>query len=269
MTGTILDRIVASKQAELAALPPPTQADWDRAAGLPPPRPFLAALKSAPGLAVIGELKRASPSAGSFGSHVDLVAQARLYAAHGAAAISVLTDGPFFLGSLADLEQVRAAVDVPLLRKDFIIDERQVLEARLAGADACLLIAEILEDEPLERLRQRIETLGMAALVECHDPEQLERLVAAGVPLIGINNRDLRTFTVRLEQTLELAKHVPSDRVLVSESGIRTAADAARLAESGVRALLVGETLMRSGDVAGTLRALRLVSAGAGGPDSR
>lgn len=259
MSNTILDRIVASKRQELAAghdlLPAAELAR--RLLAAPPPRDFLAALCRSARLAVIAELKRASPAAGLLAPGVDLLAQARAYAEHGAAAISVLTDGPFFHGALADLERVRAAVDLPLLRKDFIIDPRQVQAARAAGADACLLIAEILDDAELVALRRCIEELGMTALVECYEPANLERVIASGAKLIGINNRDLRTFSVRLEHTLELAPRLPNDRVLVSESGISSGADAARLAAGGVRAVLVGEALMRSTHLGALLRELQ------------
>jgi len=258
VSTTILDRIVASKRRELAAghdLLPEAELQR-RLAAAPPPRDFRAALCRSH-LAVIAELKRASPAAGLFAPGVDLLAQARTYAENGAAAISVLTDGPFFHGALADLEQVRAVVDVPLLRKDFILDRRQVLAARAAGADACLLIAEILDDEALVSLRQCIEELGMAALVECYEPANLERVMSSGAKIIGINNRDLRSFAVRLEHTLEWLPRVPKGCLLVSESGIRTGEDAARLAAAGVRAVLVGEALMRSTNVGALLRDLQ------------
>src|SRR4029079_334213 len=184
---------------------------------------------------------------------------AKSYAAGGAACISVLTDRPYFGGSLDDLRAVRAAVEVPLLRKDFILDSYQVLEARLAAADAVLLIAEILDDATLTSLLSEIAALSMDALAECYDEANVHRLVDAGANMIGINNRDPRSLEVRLEHTLELAKHVPGDRTLVSESGIKTRSDVERLAAGGVKAILVGETLMRSNDVAATLNELGTV----------
>jgi indole-3-glycerol phosphate synthase len=184
------------------------------------------------------------------------VQTAQAYATAGAACLSVLTDGPFFQGSLDDLRAVRAAVTLPILRKDFILDRLQVWEARAAGADAVLLIAEILDDRTLRELLSEIQGYGMTALVECYEAANLERVVAAGARVIGINNRNLHTFEVRLEHTLELASRVPGDRVLVSESGIKTREDMVRLEAAGVKAVLIGETLMRSADPAGTLRHL-------------
>jgi len=211
---------------------------------------------------VIAEVKKASPSAGVLRANFDAVSLAQTYAQNGAAAVSVLTDMPFFQGSLEDLAAVRAAVPVPLLRKDFILDRYQLLEARLQGADAVLLIAEILTDVELRYLLREAHQLGMHALVELYDADNLQRVVDSGARLIGINNRDLRSFVTRLEHTLELAGRVPRDRCLVSESGIRTRADVERLRAAGARAILVGETLLRSADVAATLRELRLVAEG-------
>jgi indole-3-glycerol phosphate synthase len=169
----------------------------------------------------------------------------------------VLTDGPFFQGHLAYLTAIRSAVGLPLLRKDFILDRYQLLEARLAGADAVLLIAEILDDRSLRLLLRATHALGMAALVELYDAENLPRVLDSGAQLIGVNNRDLRTFVTRLEHTLDLAAHVPADRCLISESGIRTRQDILRLQAAGVRAVLIGETLMRSLDIGAMLDELR------------
>ncbi len=206
---------------------------------------------------VIAEVKKASPSAGVMKSDFDPPAVARVYERHGAACVSVLTDGPFFPGSLADLEAVRAAVDLPILRKDFILDRLQLLAARAAGADAVLLIAEALDDEALARLLRQAAELGLQALVELYDRENLPRVLSAGARLVGVNNRDLRTFETRLERTLELAAKMPADVCLVSESGVKTRADVERLRAAGVRAVLVGETLMRAADVGAKLRELR------------
>jgi indole-3-glycerol phosphate synthase len=257
--SSILDRIVAYKRQEVAAarqrVPP---ADLQaRAGAAPPPRDFRAALEAGPGIGVIAEVKKASPSAGVIRADFDPVAVARAYAAGGAACISVLTDGPSFGGSLQDLEHVRAAVELPLLRKDFVLDPYQLLEARAAGADAVLLIAEILDDEALPRLLRQAAELGLQALVELYDRANLPRVLAAGARLVGVNNRDLRTFEVRLEHTLELAREVPPGVCLVSESGIRGGADVQRLRAAGVRAILVGETLMRCPDVGAKLLELK------------
>src|SRR5262245_43706230 len=244
-----------------------------RLAGAPPPRDFRAVL-DVPGPAagsppagerrhhqvqVIAEVKQASPSAGVLRADFDPVAVARTYDRHGAACLSVLTDEPFFQGSLAHLAAVRAAVARPLLRKDFLFDRYQLLEARSAGADCVLLIAEVLDDATLRRLLRQARELGMRALVELHDAANLNRVIDSGAELIGINNRDLTTekFVTRLEHTLELARRVPPDRLLVSESGIRNRDDVLRLQAVGVRAVLVGETLMRAADIGAQLDQLR------------
>jgi indole-3-glycerol phosphate synthase len=261
--SNILDRIVASKRQEIEqAQAHRPAAELERQLSTAPlVRDFRAALEG-PGVQVIAEVKRASPSAGVIRADFDPVAIARTYAEHGAACISVLTDAPFFQGHLSYLAQVRAAVAVPLLRKDFILDRYQLLEARLAGADAVLLIAEILDDAALPALVRQAHELGMQALVELYDAVNLPRVAASGARLIGINNRDLRTFVTRLEHTLGLAPQVPADRCLVSESGIRTRDDVLRLEAAGVRAILVGETLMRAGDIAAKLDELRGAAGG-------
>jgi indole-3-glycerol phosphate synthase len=220
-------------------------------------RDFRAALDVPGTVQFIAEVKRASPSAGLIRPDFDPVAIARTYADHGAACISVLTDEPFFQGHLSYLEQVRAVVARPLLRKDFILDPYQLLEARAAGADAVLLIAEILDDESLSTLFRQARNLGMQCLVELYDAENLPRVLGAGARLVGVNNRDLRTFATRLEHTLELAERMPADCCLVSESGIRTRVDVLRLQAAGVRAVLVGETLMRAPDIGARLDELR------------
>jgi indole-3-glycerol phosphate synthase len=256
---TILDEIVAHKREEIrsarARMP---EADLERRlVGLPPVRDFRAALERGPGVQVIAEVKKASPSRGVLRPDFDPVAIARAYAANGAACISVLTDERFFQGHLRYLESIRAAVSVPLLRKDFVLDSYQLLEARLAGADCVLLIAEILLGEELPRLHHLARDLGLQALVELYDAENLARVLASGARLVGVNNRDLRTFEVRLEHTIELARRMPADVCLVGESGIATRADVERLGSAGVKAVLVGETLMRSPDVGAAVRALR------------
>jgi indole-3-glycerol phosphate synthase len=257
--STILDEIVSRKREEVVAARARTsEADLERrVVGLPATRDFRAALEGGPGVRIIAEVKKASPSQGVIREDFDPVGIARAYADNGAACISVLTDGPSFQGSLRHLEAVRAAVDVPLLRKDFILDRYQLLEARLAGADCVLLIAEVLPGDELPRLLRQAEGLGMQALVELYEAENLPRVLEAGARLVGVNNRDLRTFEVRLEHAIELAAKVPRGVTLVGESGVKSRQDIDRLRSAGVKAVLVGETLMRSGDVGAALRALR------------
>jgi len=251
VSGTILDEIVASKRREVAAarLRMPLEEMEDQAASAPPVRDFRAALAGPGPIQLIAEVKKASPSAKVIRADFDPIAIARTYQASGAACLSVLTDAPYFQGHLSYLARIRASVAIPLLRKDFIIDDYQVVEARLAGADAILLIAEILDDATLERLLVRARNLGMAALVEFHDEANLPRVLASGADLIGINNRDLRRFVTDLDLTLRLRTQIPSDILLVSESGIRTREDVLKLEAAGVSAILVGESLMRADDI--------------------
>lgn len=220
-------------------------------------RGFAAALDRGPeALGLIAEVKKASPSAGVIAEAFDPVAQARAYEAGGAHAISVLTDEKFFQGSLSYLTQIRAAVSLPLLRKDFILHEVQIYEAAVAGADAVLLIVAALEQAELERLYQIAVDLGLDVLVEVHTLEEMDRAADCGAELIGVNNRNLTTFEVDLQATEILSEQAPEGALLVSESGIKTNADARRVFASGVNALLVGESLMRSGDVAAQVAAL-------------
>src|SRR5579885_2893670 len=216
---TILDRIVETKRREIeAARQQVPEAELEqRAAGLPPARGFAAALRRPREVRVIAEVKKASPSAGVIRTDFDPVRIAWTYEEHGAACISVLTDGPYFQGSLADLSAVRAAVACPLLRKDFVLDRYQLLEARLAGADAALLIAEILPGDRLAALHREAVALGLDVLVELHDADQLPRVLDSGATLVGINNRDLRTFETRLDHTLGLMPHIPAGVTVVSE----------------------------------------------------
>jgi indole-3-glycerol phosphate synthase len=207
-------------------------------------------------MAVIAEVKRASPSAGLIREDFDPVAIARIYEQNGASCISVLTDAPYFQGRLEYLRAVRQAVGVPVLRKDFLLDDYQIAEARCAGADAVLLIAEILDDASLRQLLSETRRLGMQALVELYDAENLQRVLDAGARLVGVNNRDLRSFVTRLEHTLDLAPHLPAECCLVSESGIRTHEDIKRLKAAGVRAVLVGEALVSAPDIGAQLREL-------------
>jgi indole-3-glycerol phosphate synthase len=206
---------------------------------------------------VIAEIKKASPSAGIIRPDFDPVAIARAYQAHGADCLSVLTDERFFQGHLSYLTAVRGATSLPVLRKEFVLDRYQLVEARAAGADAVLLIAEILPGDRLKTLFDEATALGLHVLVELHDADQLPRVIDCGATLIGINNRDLRTFKTTLDHTLELLRRVPADRLVVSESGIKTAADVKVLEQSGVKAILVGESLMRAPDIGKALDALR------------
>jgi indole-3-glycerol phosphate synthase len=228
-----------------------------RVADAPPVRDFRAALEKGPGLGVIAEVKKASPSAGVLRADFDPVAIAEIYETNGANAISVLTEEPFFQGHLSYLTAIRQAVALPVLRKDFILDRYQVVEARIAGADAVLLIAEILSAKELPALLKQIHELGMQALVELYDRANLPRVLDAGAKLVGVNNRDLRTFVTSLDHTLDLVRDIPPDCCLVSESGIRTRADMLRLEAAGVKAVLIGETFMRAPVIGQKLRELR------------
>ena len=256
---TILDKIIETKLREVAAakVAVPEAELNRRVADMPPTRDFRSALRRFGQIALITEVKKASPSAGVIRADFDPVAIAHTYESHGAAAISVLTDVEYFQGNLKDLTDVRAAVSLPVLRKDFIIDRYQLLEARSAGADAVLLIAECLPGDQLHTLQREATALGLHTLVELHDAEQLPRVLDCGAAVIGINNRDLRTFTTRLEHTLELLPKIPADRTVVSESGIKKHADLVKLGTAGARAVLVGESLMRAADIGAALDALR------------
>lgn len=249
-TEGILDRIVATKSDEVAALAAHRSELRARAQEAPSPRDFHAALAAEETVSLIAEVKRRSPGAGAIDPSLDPVHQAGLYQEGGAAALSVLTDGPYFQGSLADLEAVRARVQAPVLRKDFTIHEDQIWEARGAGADAILLIVRILDDARLRAFRELGEELGMGVLVEAHDGEEVDRALGSGARIVGINNRDLATFTTDLEVTMGLVDRIPPGTLLVSESGISTRAQVRRLAARGVDAILVGEALVRAGDPA-------------------
>ena len=216
--------------------------------GAAPPRDFQGALARSGSVALVAECKRRSPGAGDIRPGLDPVTLTGGYAEAGAAALSVLTDGEYFGGSLDDLRAVSSAVPIPVLRKDFTLDTLQVIEARGAGADAVLLIVRILDDPTLRQLHTAATALGMSALVEVHDAVELDRALALGAELVGINNRDLSTFTTSLETTVRLLVDVPDEVVIVSESGIRTRADVERLGEAGVDAILVGESLLSAPD---------------------
>ena len=255
---TILDRIVAAKRRELAEQVSGPLAQLEAGlADLPPVRSLYDALTRPGEVRVLAEVKKASPSAGVFRPDFDPAEIARAYEANGAAGVSVLTDAEFFQGSLADLRAVRAAVGLPVLRKEFILDRYQLVEARLAGADAVLLIAEILPGAELARLHAEARDLGLEVLVEFHDAHELPRVLDCGAELVGINNRDLRTFETSLNRTLELMPRVPPGVAVVSESGVRTRADLDLLGAAGVKAVLVGEAFVRAADPGAALLKLR------------
>ena len=244
----ILQRIVETKRGEVEGLRRSFSELRNRAEDAPPARDFAGSLGGGDTVSVIAEIKRRSPGAGAIRTDLDPLRLGPSYESGGAAALSVLTDEEYFGGSLGDLAGVRGLVEIPVLRKDFVIDESQVYEARAAGADAILLIVRILDDDRLRSLRTLAEELGMSALVEAHDGEEVERGLGAGAGLLGINNRNLRTFETRIEVTLSLAARIPPNVVLVSESGIHTAADVCTVGERGVDAVLVGESLLRQED---------------------
>ncbi|MFN7993733.1 MAG: indole-3-glycerol phosphate synthase TrpC [Bryobacteraceae bacterium] len=259
MTSTVPDilaRIVAVKRSNRAPSRS-TREIWERQAeqAVAERRDFRRALESRP-LAIISEIKKASPSKGLLSKDFQPAKIAGQYAAGGAAALSVLTDEPFFQGSLADLQAARKACSLPVLRKDFTLGETDVLEAAAHGADAILLIAAILETQEIAQLQAAAARYAMAALVEVHDEAELERAIAAGARVIGVNNRDLSTFAVTLETSLRLAARIPAGVIKVSESGIHSAEDIRELRSAGFQAFLVGEHLMKSGDPTEALRAL-------------
>ena len=256
-TGTILDRIVEArresvgKRQRLVPLPVLKMA----VAKAAPPRDFAAAI-SGTSLNIIAELKKASPSRGVIRADFDVATLAVSLAAAGAAALSVLTEEDFFQGSLLNLKQARDASGIPALRKDFLFDPWQVWEARSVGADSFLLIAAILDDAQLAQLLALGRELGMEALVEVHSRAELDRALQAGARVLGVNNRDLKTFTVKLETSLELIASIPDDCIAVSESGLRSHADLQRLRAAGFDAFLIGEQLMQAPDPAAALREL-------------
>jgi len=254
-----LDEIIAQKHLEVQRLLPRAEKLRAAAALRDDVRSFYDALRADPTrLSMIAEVKRASPSAGTIAADFDPLTIARGYEKAGANALSVLTDEKYFQGRLEYLTLIREQVDIPCLRKDFIIHEAQIFEAVVAGADAILLIVAALDQPTLEHLLEVAHTFQLDALVEVHDLPELERALATDARIIGVNNRNLKHFTVDLGTTEKLAEEVPDDVVLVAESGIKTVADAQRLAEAGADALLVGETLMRSPNIMIDLPALRV-----------
>jgi indole-3-glycerol phosphate synthase len=252
----ILARIVDHKRAELAVALPRRAEFEQRAFARSDFRDFRAALTARPP-AIVAEIKQASPSRGVLVDRFDPASIARVYAAGEAAALSVLTDREFFQGSLEDLRNARAAVSVPVLRKDFTIDEFYVIEAAAHGADAILLIAALLEERTLRAFRDLAARCSMAAVVEVHDEAELDAALASGAEIIGVNNRNLHTFEVTLETSLRLAGKIPASVVKVTESGIESRDDVRLLAAAGYHAFLVGEHLMKSADPSAALRALR------------
>ncbi|HVT76688.1 MAG TPA: indole-3-glycerol phosphate synthase TrpC [Acidimicrobiales bacterium] len=249
--ATYLDSIVAAHRG----YPEPVVSDAALAAA-PAPRGFAAALRR-DGLAVIAEIKRRSPSMGDLNPALDPALMAKAYADGGAAALSVLTDADYFGGSIDDLQAARAAVDVPVLRKDFTVCAADVRAARAMGADAVLLIVAALDDAELRGLHAAAVALGLDVLVEVHDDDELRRALAADARVVGVNQRDLKTFEVDHERAVRMAASIPSDVVRVAESGVRDAADARRLRDAGYDAVLVGQTVVTAGDPAEMVRSLR------------
>ena len=249
---SVLEEILAAKRAELALLQESESRSTLRRAALdaPPARDFAGALRRADGrLAVVAEIKRRSPSKGDLAPGLDAAVVAKAYETGGAAALSVLTDQPFFGGSVEDLQSARAAVEIPALRKDFTIAETQVYESRAIGADAVLLIVAALTDDGLlTGLRELAEGIGIVVLVEAHDDAELDRALAAGASVVGVNARDLGTFGEDLGLSERLVDRIPGEVTAVAESAIRAPADAERMAEAGYDAVLVGEALVRSDD---------------------
>ena len=256
----ILEKIVARKAIEIEQARQARSVEQlqELADQAPPPRDFVGALRdqSRPGMRVIAEVKRASPSAGLIRPDFEPVAIAQTYEQNGAACVSVLTDEHFFQGKLEYLTAIRAAISLPVLRKDFLIDRYQVLEARAAGADCVLLIAECLNDCRMRDLYFYASELGMASLIEIHDPEHLDRVLKLEPELLGVNNRNLKTFETDLQHSIRLKQQIPADTLLVSESGIHCRAHVELLENAGIRAMLVGETLMRAPDIGRKLREL-------------
>ncbi len=256
----ILETIVARKKEEVAILKKSGLhlPDEFKEKNIDPPRGFRQALLSYPGVAIIAEVKKASPSKGIICADFNPTAIAESYQKNGAQAISVLTDADFFQGSLLYLLQVREAVGLPVLRKDFIIDELQIKEASLYGADAILLIAAILDIHQLRNYQSLACELGIDVLVEVHNDKELDMALETNSRLIGINNRNLEDFTVDIETTFRLKRRIPKDIPVVSESGLKDRDDIKRLQDNGVAAALIGETLMRAGLESNALRELRV-----------
>ncbi len=256
-TPDILKRICADKRREISAIGKSDRLDIEKhASDAAAPRRFAEAIEHSPGIAVIAEVKKASPSAGIISPDFDPASLAEAYSRGGARCISVLTDEKYFSGSIEYLRTVRDTVDLPILRKDFILDEIQVTQSRAFGADCVLLIVSALDDGTLKNLLDCARHWGLDALVEVHSSIEMQRAAACGATMIGINNRNLHTFEVDIAITERLAAEAPGHAVLVSESGIRGRADIKRLAGSGIDAVLIGESLMRACDTERSLRSL-------------
>lgn len=261
---SILDRIVATKWAEIerARIARPMDELKRQLPDAPPVRDFFSALASDGPIKLIAEVKKASPSAGLIREDFDPLEIASQYQQHGAHCISVLTDQEYFQGNLDDLRLIREHLSLPLLRKDFILDEYQLVEARLAGADAVLLIAECLDDDQLVRLHQEAVKLEMTPLVEFYRAENASRVLEAGATLVGVNNRDLRTFNTDLGHSIRMREAIPEECLLVAESGIRGPQDVQQLARAGVDAILVGEHLVASDNIGQAVDALMAAAGG-------
>lgn len=253
----ILDHIVTAKRQEVAALKAerPLVQVQEAIGALPPPRDFRGTISNSD-CSIIAEVKRSSPSKGRIREEFDPVQIASIYQENGAKAVSVLTDEQFFEGKGAYLSGIKEGIELPLLRKDFIIDPYQIYETRLLGGDALLLITGLLEEGELREYIQLSETLGLSPLVEVHTKAELEKALAAGAGIIGINNRDLKTFSTDIKTTLELAPLIPTDTIVVTESGIATRGDIELLMEAGIHCFLIGEVLMRAEDIGEKLREL-------------
>ena len=255
----ILDDIIFNKRQEVTVLKARLSGKdpGKLVKGLPKPRNFIKAFRKGK-FSLIAEIKKASPSAGVIREDFDPITLAKVYEESGASALSVLTDEKFFQGKLPDLEFAKQSTTIPVLRKDFIIDEAQVYESRIAGADALLLIARILNDSELNKMIELTKELGMQALVEVHNAEEVERVLKAGAKIIGINNRDLDTFKVDPQNTVDLIKKFPKlrDRIIISESGIFTHEHVETLKKAGVDGVLIGESLLRSKNIPAKIREL-------------
>lgn len=256
--ATILDKIVATKRREIAeTYANSTLAEMEkRCHHAPPPLDFVGALARPGSIRLIAEVKKASPSKGLIRADFDPVSIAKQYASAGASCLSVLTDKPYFQGDLQYLADIRRAVSIPLLRKDFILDRIQIAEARSVGADAVLLIAECLSPDELKSLYDYTRSLGMEALIELYDESNLPAVLATNATLVGVNNRDLRTFEVDLLHVVRIKEKIPAGRLVVAESGIYHAHEAKMLYERGIAAMLVGESLMRQSDIVAATKQL-------------
>jgi indole-3-glycerol phosphate synthase len=255
---TYLDSILEHHRAVAAADRRPVEALIAEASTLPPTRGFAAAIRNQASLAVIGEIKRRSPSKGDLFADLDPAAMAEAYAEGGASCLSVLTDGPHFGGSVSDLQTARAACNLPVLRKDFTVDERDVVDTRLMGADCVLLIAAALDKGQLRAFHELATSLGLDVLVEIHDEDELQGALDADATMIGVNQRDLVTFSVDHQRAVRMAAVLPPNVVKVAESGVRDRADAQSLRDAGYHAVLVGESLVTAGDPAAAIADLRV-----------